>query len=112
MVQCEAFSSVRFRDGFGQTALHYTLKDLESKARSMSNQLADPSDSSLLPLPIKLSRIREQMQIQEATIVTSKGKLVATANAKRGSFVPEMPTISMLRAVQLEGSLRAYRKSY
>jgi nitrogen fixation/metabolism regulation signal transduction histidine kinase len=87
----------------GQTALHYTLKDLESKARSMSNQLADPSDSSLLPLPIKLSRIREQMQIQEATIVTSKGKLVATANAKRGSFVPEMPTISMLRAVQLEG---------
>ncbi|WMW80686.1 ATP-binding protein [Undibacterium cyanobacteriorum] len=87
----------------GDTALQYTLKDLESKARSMANQLSDPSDASLLPIPIKLSRIREQMQIQEATIISAKGKLIATTNAKRGSFIPEMPSISMIRAAQLEG---------
>ncbi len=87
----------------GDTAFQYTLKDLEAKTRSMANQLSDPSDASLLPLPIKLSRIREQMQIQEATIISSKGKLIATANAKRGSFVPEMPSIGMIRAAQLEG---------
>jgi nitrogen fixation/metabolism regulation signal transduction histidine kinase len=87
----------------GRTALEYTLKDLEGKARSMANQLVDPSDASLLPIPIKLSRLREQMQIHEATIVNSRGRPISTTNAKLGNFLPELPTQAMLQAVKVEG---------
>ncbi|MBI3284436.1 MAG: HAMP domain-containing protein [Burkholderiales bacterium] len=78
----------------GHSALEYSLADLQAKARNMVGQLSEPSESSLA---IQLSRLREQMQVQEATIVNSKGRLVATASANVASLLPELPTSSMLR---------------
>ncbi|MES2040117.1 MAG: ATP-binding protein [Pseudomonadota bacterium] len=82
----------------GLTALDFLLADLQSKANDMASELSDPSESSM---SIHLSRLRERMQIQEATIVNSKGRLIASANDNVGSLLPELPTPDMLRQVKL-----------
>ena len=82
----------------GHTALEYTLNDLEAKAKNMAAQLGEPSEISL---SIKLSRLREQMRVQEATIVNSRGRLVATASENTSGLIPELPNATMLRKAKL-----------
>ncbi|MFZ6746416.1 ATP-binding protein [Undibacterium sp. JH2W] len=82
----------------GLTALDFLLADLQSKAKDMASELSDPSESSM---SIHLSRLRERMQVQEATIVNSKGRLIASANESVNSLLPELPTQEMLRQVKL-----------
>ncbi|MFZ6871891.1 ATP-binding protein [Undibacterium sp. Di27W] len=82
----------------GLTALDFLLADLQSKAKDMASELSDPSESSM---SIHLSRLRERMQVQEATIVNSKGRLIASANENVNSLLPELPTQEMLRQVKL-----------
>lgn len=82
----------------GMTALDFLLADLQSKAKDMASELSDPSESSM---SIHLSRLRERMQVQEATIVNSKGRLIASANENVNSLLPELPTPEMLRQVKL-----------
>jgi len=82
----------------GMTALDFLLADLQSKAKDMASELSDPSESSM---SIHLSRLRERMQVQEATIVNSKGRLIASANENVNSLLPELPTQDMLRQVKL-----------
>ncbi|MFZ6672979.1 sensor histidine kinase [Undibacterium sp. Xuan67W] len=86
----------------GHSALEFSLSDLQSKAQNMASQLAEPSETSL---SIKLGRLREQMEVQEATIVNGKGRLVATATGNMGSLVPELPTPAMIRQARVS---RAY----
>ncbi|MBR7791211.1 HAMP domain-containing protein [Undibacterium sp. FT147W] len=78
----------------GLAALDFLLADLQAKAREMASELSTPSDT---PLSIKLSRLRERALVQEATIVNSRGRLVATASQNFGRLVPELPTSDMLR---------------
>lgn len=88
----------------GHTALDYTLKDLEAKARSMVNQLSDVSENPYSStLPIKLSRLLEQMQIEEATIISGRGRVIATANKNPAILVPELPNASIIQTVRIEG---------
>jgi nitrogen fixation/metabolism regulation signal transduction histidine kinase len=88
----------------GRTALDLTLRDLEGKARSMANQLSDSTDLSMSSaLPIKLSRLREQMQVQEATIISNRGRVIATANLHNKILVPELPTAAMIQTVKIKG---------
>jgi nitrogen fixation/metabolism regulation signal transduction histidine kinase len=82
----------------GHSALDYSLADLQAKARNMATQLSEPSDNSL---SIHLSRLREQMQVQEATIVNSRGRLIATANADTKVLVPEPPSAAMIRQARV-----------
>lgn len=82
----------------GLTALDFLLADLQSKANDMASELSDPSESSM---SIHLSRLRERMQVQEATIVNSKGRLIASANENVDSLLPELPTPEMIRQVRL-----------
>lgn len=88
----------------GQTALKYSLEDLEERALTMSDQLASELETSLSPsLPIKLSRLREQAQVDEATILTAKGKVVATAIRRAGIVVPELPSAGMMQTARTRG---------
>lgn len=85
-------------ENLGHSALDYTLADLKGKARNMASQLAEPSDTSL---SLRLSRLREQMQVQEALIVNGKGRLIATANADTSVLVPEPPSAAMIRQARV-----------
>jgi nitrogen fixation/metabolism regulation signal transduction histidine kinase len=54
-------------------------------------------------LPIKLSRLLEQMQIEEATIISGRGRVIATANKNPAILVPELPNASIIQTVRIEG---------
>ena len=89
----------------GRTALNYTLNDLDSKAKNMANQLTDsPGSINSSAISIRLSRLREQMQVQEATIISNKGRVIATANERAGVLMPELPTASMILAAKISGT--------
>ncbi|MDO9192878.1 MAG: ATP-binding protein [Undibacterium sp.] len=91
-------SALEAGENLGHSALDYTLADLKGKARNMASQLAEPSDTSL---SLRLSRLREQMQVQEALIVNGKGRLIATANADTRVLVPEPPSAAMIRQARI-----------
>lgn len=82
----------------GRTALDSSLADLNAKARAMALELADYSDASQIT---QLSRLRDQSQLQEALIVTSSNRVVASAGGNIGSLVPELPTANMLSQARL-----------
>jgi len=88
----------------GRTALDASLADLTAKARSMALELSEMTDSSQVT---QLSRLRDQSQMQEATIVTSSGHIVATVGGRLGSLVPELPTAAMLRQARLTRAFAA-----
>lgn len=84
----------------GHSALEFSLSDLQSKARNIASQLAEPSETALA---IRLSRLREQLQVQEAAIVNSRGRLIASVsgNTSSTSLVPELPTPAMIRQARV-----------
>jgi nitrogen fixation/metabolism regulation signal transduction histidine kinase len=84
----------------GHSALDYSLADLQSKARNIATQLADPSEQAL---SIRLSRLREQLEIHEAIVINGKGRLIASSTDATDSKSPELPTIAMLRQTNTSG---------
>ena len=90
-------SSLKSGLNLGRTALDFTLSDLENKARTMGNEISQFSETSIT---FRLERLREQLQVQEATIVTGRGRLVASSNANPAILVPELPSSSLLGIVR------------
>ena len=82
----------------GRTALDSSMADLNAKARTMALELSDYSDASQIT---QLSRLRDQSQLQEALIVTSSNRVVASAGGNLGSLVPELPTSAMLSQARM-----------
>nr|WP_314628997.1 ATP-binding protein [uncultured Noviherbaspirillum sp.] len=82
----------------GRTALDSSMADLNAKARTMALELSDYSDASQIT---QLSRLRDQSQLQEALIVTSSNRVVASAGGNLGSLVPELPTAAMLSQARM-----------
>ncbi len=82
----------------GRAALESQLTDLEAKARSIALELPDLSETAQAT---QLSRQRGQNNLQEATIVTSSGRIVATDGGQLGNLVPNLPTQAMLRQARL-----------
>ena len=88
----------------GRTALDGSLADLTAKARSMALELSELSEASQVT---QLSRLRDQNQMQEATIVTGSGQIVATVGSRIGALVPDLPTTSMLRQARMTRAFSA-----
>lgn len=82
----------------GRTALEASLADLLGKARSMALELSELSESAQIS---QLSRLRDQGQMQEATIVGGNGQIIAAVGGRIGTLVPELPTTAMLRQARL-----------
>lgn len=85
----------------GRAALDESLKNLQSKARIVAQELADLPDSALSS---RLSQLREQSQIQEATVMTASGSVIATAGGSLTSLLPNLPNAAALRKARLSGS--------
>lgn len=86
----------------GRTALDASLADLNAKARSIALELSEMPEAVQGTL---LTRLRDQSQSQEATIVTSSGQIIAAVGGQLGVLVPDLPTASMLRQARMT---RAY----
>ncbi len=83
----------------GQSAIDQVLGELHLKARAIALELGDRTP---VPGPWQLNRLREQAGVQDAVVVTASGKLLASASAELGQFVPELPSAVTLR--QARGS--------
>jgi nitrogen fixation/metabolism regulation signal transduction histidine kinase len=82
----------------GRTALDASLSDLSAKARNLVLEMSDMSESGQVT---QLTRLRDQGQMLEATIVTSNGQIVATSGGRLGALVPDLPTAAMLRSARM-----------
>jgi len=78
----------------GRTALDIMLADVKEKGESMATSLAfQPANTHFT----MLNDLREKTGIQDATLLTPQGRILAVSSSDSSSFLPELPTVSQLR---------------
>jgi nitrogen fixation/metabolism regulation signal transduction histidine kinase len=89
----------------GQSAIDRMLAELQAKARSFALELADLPVSQQV---VALSRLRDQVRVQEAVIVNASGRVLASASEDVSRLVPdELPTQQELRQARTGRSFTA-----
>jgi nitrogen fixation/metabolism regulation signal transduction histidine kinase len=83
----------------GRVNLDNMLKELRSKAESMTLVLAERSSSRQLAT---LNGLREQAAVNEATLLRTDGSVIAFSSADSTSLVPELPSPSVVRRVRMQ----------
>lgn len=84
----------------GRTTMDASLAELQNKGRLIAEQLGDGSMSATA---ITLNRLREQFGVQEATIFTGSGRVVATSSNTYDTLVPEFPSQAVLEQARTPG---------
>ena len=83
----------------GRSVLDAQLQDLVKKSEAMAVSLADePLNSHLTTL----NRLREQAGVQEATLFSAHGKVLAFSGAETASLLPQFPSATILRIVRAQ----------
>jgi nitrogen fixation/metabolism regulation signal transduction histidine kinase len=82
----------------GRAALDSSLSDLQGKGRGIAQELADLTETAQSS---RLSRLHDQMQIQEASILTANGRVIASAGGQLGTLLPDLPSSTMLRQARM-----------
>jgi len=77
-----------------QQAIDQMMLELQGKAQAMALELAERSEPQL---PARLERLRSQAGVAEAVVVTSSGRVIASASDDVTRLVPELPSRDMLR---------------
>ncbi|HSR01169.1 MAG TPA: ATP-binding protein [Methylophilaceae bacterium] len=78
----------------GQRALDALLADMELKAESMATSL------SLQPVRAQyrlLNDLREKSGVQDATLLSPSGRIMAVSSGDSATFLPELPSLSQLK---------------
>ena len=78
----------------GRTALDIMLVDVKEKGESMATSLAFQSANTHFSM---LNDLREKSGIQDATLLTVQGRILAVSSSDSSSFLPELPSKSQLR---------------
>jgi len=78
----------------GQQVIEQMTGDLQAKANAMALDLADRPPPQLVA---QLERLRGQLGIEEAVVVTASGRLLASAGQDVTRLVPELPAAQALR---------------
>jgi nitrogen fixation/metabolism regulation signal transduction histidine kinase len=78
----------------GQQVIDQMLADLRSKANAMALDLSDPLQA---PPAAQLERLRAQLGVDEAVLVSGSGRLIASAAQDVTKLVPELPASQALR---------------
>ena len=81
----------------GQKALDIMLTDLELKAERMALTLSSMPTTSQYAV---LSDLREKSGIQDATIISDQGKIIAVSSNDAESFLPALPTLIQLKQAE------------
>ncbi len=78
----------------GQTALEIMLADVKEKGESMATSLAfQPANTHFSTL----NDLREKSGVQDATLFTPQGGILAVSSADASSFLPDLPSVAQLR---------------
>ncbi len=81
----------------GQAVLDNLLRESARKADSMAQTLAEAPSTNHAAL---LNSLREQYNIQEATLFTDRGKLISFSGNERSGLTPTAPDNSILQQVR------------
>ena len=79
-----------------RNAMENSLKELEKKADAMAISLA----SSQAIEAATLDRLREQHSVEEATLMTPRGRIIAQSGAEPVALLPDLPGPDVLRQVR------------
>jgi nitrogen fixation/metabolism regulation signal transduction histidine kinase len=79
-----------------RSALENSLKELERKADAMAQALA----SSQAVEAATLNRLREQHSVEEATLMTPRGRIIAQSGSEPVALLPDLPGPNVLRQVR------------
>jgi len=83
----------------GRSVLDAQLQDLVKKSEAMAVSLADePLNSHLTAL----NRLREQAGVQEATLFSAHGQVLAFSGTDTASLLPQFPSPTILRIVRAQ----------
>ncbi|HEV7392425.1 MAG TPA: hypothetical protein VGO08_12325, partial [Burkholderiales bacterium] len=88
----------------GRNALDGMLKDLTGKADAMALALSVRPPSEHLAL---LNSLRQQGGVQEATLYTQRGKLIAFSGDERAGIAPDAPGATALRKLRSQQTYAA-----
>ena len=83
----------------GRANLDNMLKDLRRKAETMTLVLAE---RATLRQRATLNTLREQAEVNEATLLRTDGSVIAFSSADSTSLVPELPSPSVVRRVRMQ----------
>src|SRR4051794_39670700 len=86
----------------GQQAIDQMLVELQGKAAAMATELAERPSGSL---GAHLERLRVQAGAQDALVLSSGGRLLASASDDVSKLIPDLPPLSLLRQARMQ---RAY----
>jgi nitrogen fixation/metabolism regulation signal transduction histidine kinase len=89
---------------FGRNVLDNLLRDLDDQARGMSAVLSDAKPGEEAKL---LNRLREQVRVEEAALISLNGKVVAFSGNEKSGLLPELPSSSTLRQVRTQQGVRS-----
>lgn len=78
----------------GQQVIEQMTLDLQGKANAMALELAERAPGEAAA---QLERLRGQLGVEEAVVVTSSGRLIAAAAQDLATLVPELPAVHALR---------------
>ena len=88
----------------GRAALDASLSDLQGKGRSIAQELADLTETAQAR---RLSRLQDQMQMQEASILTANGRVITSTGEQLGSLLPDLPSSAILRQARMSSGFSA-----
>ena len=83
----------------GRSVLDAQLQDLVKKSEAAALNLADESVSTQF---MSVNRLREQIGVQEATLFSSRGHVLAFSSTEPSSLTPLFPSPSILRTVRAQ----------
>ena len=78
-------------------AMQNSLKELGDKAEIIAQSLA----TSQAIEAASLNRLREQYSVEEATLMTSRGRVIAQSGVEPIALLPDLPSSTMLRQYRL-----------
>jgi nitrogen fixation/metabolism regulation signal transduction histidine kinase len=82
----------------GRAAIDSQLNDLLAKGRSVALEISDLSGEAQTA---QLAKLRDSNLIQEASIVTASGQVVASVGGNIGALTPDLPTSLMLKQARM-----------
>ncbi|MGZ5035515.1 MAG: ATP-binding protein [Usitatibacter sp.] len=86
-----------------RNSLENSRDQLAQKAEAMAQVLA----SSQAVEAATLNRLREQYSIEEATLLTPRGKIIAQSGVEPVTLLPELPSPAVLRQVRSQQPVRS-----
>ena len=81
----------------GRTTFDRLLSELEAKAAYMGGQLAEVAPGEEV---FSVNQLREESGVEEVTLVSARGKLIAFAGSERVGLAPDLPAAKILRQVR------------